>query len=280
MGSAGTYGRFRAVGPVAAALAGTSEMSGLAAPAMPAGWGYSYLDWIGAYSFATAMVAALYRRDRTGLGQRLDASQCETGIFLTGVSVLDWSVNGREFTRYGNRSPYKRGAPHGVYPTKGVDRWLAIACFTDDEFAAIAKTAQHPEWIHDARFATLDARLAHHDILDAALAAWTIDEDGYELMYALQAAGVAAGVCQSAADRCDHDPQLAALEWLTEVPGTKIGTWPVADIAVKMSETPAHAGGTLDRGAPCYGEDNDYVLGELLGMDSRAISELRDDGVI
>ena len=280
MGSAGTYGRFRAVGPVAAALAGTSEMSGLPSPAMPAGWGYSYLDWIGAYSFATAMVAALYRRDRTGLGQRVDASQCETGIFLTGVSVLDWSVNGRAFTRYGNRSPYKRAAPHGVYPTAGQDRWLAIACFTDDEFAAVAKTARHPEWITDTRFATLGARLAHQDALDAAVTAWTMREDGDALMHALQAAGVAAGVCQTAEDRCEHDPQLAGLEWLTEVPGTKIGTWPVADIAVKMSETPAHAGGTLDRGAPCYGEDNEYVLGELLGMDSRAISELRDDGVI
>ena len=280
MGSAGIYGRFRAVGPVAAALAGTSEMSGLPSPAMPAGWGYSYLDWIGAYSFATAMLAALYRRDRTGLGQRVDASQCEAGIFLTGVSVLDWSVNGREFTRYGNRSPYKKAAPHGAYPTDGIDRWLTIACFTDDEFAATAKTAQHPEWITDARFATLDARLANHDALDAAIAEWTIGENGYALMHALQTAGVAAGVCQTAEDRCDHDPQLAALEWLTEVPGTKIGTWPVADIAVKMSETPAHAGGTLDRGAPCYGEDNEYVFGELLGMDSRAISELREEGVI
>ena len=280
MGSAGTYGRFRAVGPVAAALAGTSEMSGLPSPAMPAGWGYSYLDWIGAYSFATSMLAALYRRDRTGLGQHIDASQCETGIFLTGVSVLDWSVNGREFSRYGNRSPYKRAAPHGAYPTTGVDRWLTIACFTDDEFDAIAKIARHPEWITDARFATLESRLANQDALDAAIADWTKAEDGYSLMHALQAAGVAAGVCQTAEDRCDHDPQLAALEWLTEVPGTKIGTWPVADIAVKMSATPAHAGGTLDRGAPCYGEDNNYVLGELLGMDSRAIAELRDDGVI
>jgi crotonobetainyl-CoA:carnitine CoA-transferase CaiB-like acyl-CoA transferase len=280
MGSAGTYGRFRAVGPVAAALAGTSEMSGLAAPAMPAGWGYSYLDWIGAYSFATAMLAALYRRDRTGLGQHIDASQCETGIFLTGVAMLDWSVNGREFSRYGNRSPYKPAAPHGAYPTRGRDRWLAIACFTDDEFAALAKVAGHPEWITDRRFSSLDARLVHQDALDAEVAAWTEREDGYALMHALQAAGVAAGVCQTAEDRCEHDPQLAALDWLVEVPGTKIGTWPVADIAVKMSATPAHAGGTIDRGAPCYGEDNEYVLGELLGMDSRTIAELRDDGVI
>ena len=51
MGAQGTYGRFRTVGPIAAAFAGLSEMSGLPEPAMPAGWGYSYLDWMGAYSF-------------------------------------------------------------------------------------------------------------------------------------------------------------------------------------------------------------------------------------
>ena len=69
-------------------------------------------------------------------------------------------------------------------------------------------------------------------------------------MHALQQAGVPAGVCQTAEDRCDHDPQLAALEWLTEVTGTKIGRWPVAEVPVKLSESPAYIGGRIDRGAP------------------------------
>src|SRR4030095_3823465 len=95
-----------------------------------------------------------------------------------------------------------------------------------------------------------------------------------------QQAGVPAGLCQTAEDRCDHDPQLSALNWLTEVTGTKIGRWPVAEVAVKMSESPAYIGGRLDRGAPCYGEDNHYVYGELLGMSSREIEALAEEGVI
>ena len=95
MGTAGRYGRLRAVGPIAAALSGVSEMSGLPEPAMPAGWGYSYLDWIGAYSFATAMLAALYHRDRTGEGQWIDASQTESGIYISGGAILEWSATGR-----------------------------------------------------------------------------------------------------------------------------------------------------------------------------------------
>ena len=48
MGAIGTHGRFRSLGPIAAAISGMSEMSGLPEPAQPAGWGYSYLDWFGA----------------------------------------------------------------------------------------------------------------------------------------------------------------------------------------------------------------------------------------
>jgi crotonobetainyl-CoA:carnitine CoA-transferase CaiB-like acyl-CoA transferase len=99
-------------------------------------------------------------------------------------------------------------------------------------------------------------------------------------MRLLQEARVPAGVCQTAEDRCDHDPQLAALEWLTEVTGTKIGRWPVAEVPVKMSESPPYVGGPIDRGAPCYGEDNEYVYGELLGMSSKEIAALAAEGAI
>jgi len=280
MGAKGTYGRFRTVGPIANSFSGLSEMSGLPEPAMPAGWGYSYLDWMGAYSFALAMLTALLHRERTGEGQWVDASQSEVGLMISGTTILDWSANGRIWSRYGNRSPYKKAAPHNAYPCAGEDRWLAIACFTEAEWRAAAEVAGHPEWVNDTRFTDLTARLKNQDALDAFVASWTKSQDAYQAMLALQRAGVPAGVCQTAGDRCDHDPQLAALKWLTEVTGTKIGRWPLAEVPVKMSESPAYIGGRLDRGAPCYGEDNAYVYGELLGMSSQEIKTLADEGVI
>jgi crotonobetainyl-CoA:carnitine CoA-transferase CaiB-like acyl-CoA transferase len=280
MGAQGTYGRLRAVGPIAAALAGASEMSGLPEPAMPAGWGYSYLDWIGAYSFASAILGALVYRQRTGRGQWIDASQTEAGLFVGGTAALDWSANGRRSARTGNRSPYLPAAPHGAYPCAGDDAWIAIACFTDADFSALARVAGHPGWSADPRFAALAARLANQDVLDEAVAGWTRTRDRYELMHELQAAGVAAGVCQSAQDRCDQDPQLSHLGWLTEVTGSKIGRWPVAEVPVRLERTPPYIGGQPDRGAPVYGEDNEYVYGELLGMSTRQIARLAEDHVI
>ena len=62
--------------------------------------------------------------------------------------------------------------------------------------------------------------------------------------------------------------------------GGKIGAWPVAEVPFKLGRTPAHSGGLIDRGAPCYGEDNAYVLGELLGHSQAEIRELESEGVI
>ena len=280
MGGIGKYGRFRTVGPVAASFAGATEMSGLPDPAPPAGWGYSYLDWIGAYGFALAALGALYHRNRTGQGQWIDASQCEAGIYQTATAILDWSANGRIFSRYGNRSPYKPAAPHGAYRCAGEDRWIAIACFDESTWVALTRQEGLTDLQWDLRFSTLELRLKNQDALDEKIRAWAAQQDAYACMNKLQGAGVPAGVCQTAGDRYDRDPQLAELQWLTEVTGTKIGRWPVNEFPVKLSETPAYAGGVIDRGAPGYGEDNVHVLREMLGYSDSDIQRLVDEGVL
>ncbi len=280
MGTLGTYGRFRTVGPVAASFAGTTEMSGLPDPMPPAGWGYSYLDWVGAYGFALATLGALYHRERTGEGQWIDSSQCEAGIFQTATAILDWSVNDRVWTRYGNRSPYKPAAPHGAYRCAGDDRWIAIACFDDEEWAALLRVSGLGELGRDRRFGTLALRLQNQDALDAAVGAWSERQEAFDCMHRLQREGVPAGVCQTAADRCDRDPQLAELEWLTEVTGTRIGRWPVGEFPVKLRRTPAYSGGPIDRGAPCYGEDNAHLLSRMLGYSADEIADLTAQGVL
>lgn len=279
-GSAGTYGRLRTVGPIAGSFAGLNEMSGLPAPYPPAGWGYSYLDWMGSYGFAQAVLSGLYHRQMTGRGQHIDSSQVESGIALVGPALLDWQVNGRVFDRVGNRSPYSAASPHGIYPAKGTDRWIAIAVFTDAEWARLAGVAGREDWVKDPILATEAARAAHRESVDALVSEWTRNHDAHDLTAWLQAAGVRAGAAQSAADRYERDPQLAHLNWLTEVEGTKIGRWPVYELPVDLSATPAHAGGRTQRGAPNYGEDNDYVLGDLLGMSTAEIGRLKSEGVI
>lgn len=280
LGEVGTYGRARTYGPSAQAISGISEMSGLPEPFPPAGIGYSYLDWFGAYNMTTAILAALYRRAVTGKGCHIDASQAETGIYLTGTATLDYSVNDRRWSRYGNRSPHKPAAPHGAYRSAGEDRWIALAAFTERQWAMLLEVLKHPEWATDPRFATLSDRLSHQDELDALVDGATSMWEGFALMAALQAQGVPAGVCQSAQDRYETDPQLAHLGWLVELDQSTIGRWPVKEHPTLFSETPTYIGGRFDRSGPSYGEDTDYVLGEIMGLELSTISELREAGAL
>jgi crotonobetainyl-CoA:carnitine CoA-transferase CaiB-like acyl-CoA transferase len=284
-GQHGLYGRARAFGPTAQAFSGISDMSGLPEPRPPAGIGYSYLDWFGAYNLATAALAALYRRAITGRGCHVDASQAEVGIFLTGTAILDHSVNGRRWTRTGNRSPWRPAAPHGAYPTRpeaggDEDRWIAIAAFSDAEWRALAGVLGHAEWLDDPRFDGLANRRANQDALDALVARATAKFDGADLMRRLQAAGMAAGVCQTAEDRYERDPQLRHLGWLVELPQTELGTWPVKGFPARLERSPAWAGGPPGRSGPNYGEDTERVLASVLGMTEGQVAALRAAGVV
>ena len=157
---------------------------------------------------------------------------------------------------------------------------MTIACFTDAEWQALAKVAEHPEWARGPRFKDLAgaagapgrARRSRRRVDDIARRATR------------PCSPSSAPACRRASarrgNRCDHDPQLAALAWLTEVTGTKIGRWPLAEVPIKMSESPAHIGGRIHRGAPGYGEDNDYVYGELLGDVDGGDQALAEEGVI
>ena len=282
MGAQGTYGRFRTVGPIANAFAGLSEMSGLPEPAMPAGWGYSYLDWMGAYSFALAMLCRALP-PRAHRRRPVDRRVADRGRALhqrPGAARL-----------VGERSHLDAHRQPLAVEARGAARRLSVRR---------RRPLDHDRVLHRSGMAgaaqsrgasgvgartrassTLAARLAHQDALDALIGDWTKSRDRVSGDASRCSRPACRRACaRRAGDRCDNDPQLKALEWLTEVTGTKIGRWPVAEVPVKLSESPAYIGGRIDRGAPCYGEDNEYVYGELLGMSTQEIAALAEEGVI
>ena len=80
-GHKGPYWKYASYGPIAQAISGLTDQSGLPDPYPPAGWGYSYMDWSGAYYTAIAMLLSIYYKKRTGKGQYIDGSQIEPGDF-------------------------------------------------------------------------------------------------------------------------------------------------------------------------------------------------------
>ena len=271
------------MGPTAQALTGLTFMVGLP-NRPPAGWSFSYLDHVGGYLGAVAILAGLLHRGRTGEGQHLDVSQLEPATALSGALLLDAVVNNRPSRRPGfpggNRRLHPPSAPGGAYRTAGDDAWVVISCRTEAEWDAFVTATGDPPWAKAERFATVEGRVTNADELDGLVEAWTKQRDRYEVMETLQAAGVPAGVVQDAADRLERDPQLAARGHFTKLGNGEVAPLPLEGLPVRMSRTTPHTGGRLRRGPPLLGEDNESVLEQLLGMSPDEVAALRAEGVL
>jgi crotonobetainyl-CoA:carnitine CoA-transferase CaiB-like acyl-CoA transferase len=278
-GHSGPYANYRSYGPVVQAVCGLSHISGLPGRE-PSGWGLSYMDNQAAYYNSAAILMAIFARNRTGVGTDIDVSAVEAGIELLGPVLMDVAVNHRTTRRpdfpTGNRLEYPTAAPHGVYPSLGTDRWVAIAVFSEDEWGRLVRTIGDPAWASDPRFATLGERAQHQDALDEHLGAWTRTLTCHEAMDLLQAAGVRAGAVQTAGDVNESDPQMAFRGTFFEMDHPVIGEARFEGLPFVASHfSPDHW-----RSAPLLGEDNAYVFGELLGLPDEEIEDLDRRGVI
>src|SRR2546422_47639 len=159
-------------------------------------------DLAGGNLGALAVLAAIWHRRRTGRGQLVDLAQLETVASVLGPVLLDRALHGGASVPAGNASQEAPGAPHGVYPCAGEERWLAITVFTDAEWERFAGAVEGRTWTRDARFATRAGRVRHAAELDRHVAEWTRGQRVEEAMALLQRAGVAAGLVGNAEDLC------------------------------------------------------------------------------
>jgi len=195
---------------------------------------------------------------------------------VLGPVLLDRALHGGASVPAGNASQEAPGAPHGVYPCAGEERWLAITVFTDAEWERFAGALGGAAWTRDARFATRAGRVRHAAELDRHVAEWTRGRQAEEAMALLQRAGVAAGLVANAEDLCARDPQLAARGHFVEVPTPEGRTVRIDGPPFVLSETPAAVSGP----GPLLGEHADEVLSGLLGMGAEEIAALRAAGVL
>jgi len=260
-------------GPNIEALAGVSALSGHPHRACTVTQ-YAYPDALSALHGLTAVMAALAHRARTGEGQLIDLAQYETTVASIGHLFVDALRTRSEPPRRGNASPAM--APHGCYRCRGEDRWCVIAVEDDEAWRRLCSMMARPDLASDTRFASLSGRLAAAEELDRAIEAWTRGLDAYEVMTALQAVKIAAGVVQTIEDQLNHDVQLAARGFFEEIEHRTRGRIVANGIPLRFSETPGRTNGS---GSP-IGADNFAVFHELLGIDSREIDELTAAGVM
>jgi len=188
-------------------------------------------------------------------------------------AFLDWKANARLQTRIGNRNSY--ASPHGVFPCQGDDRWCAIAVFSEGEWDAFCKVIGNPLWTRESRFSSLKLRKDNEDELEKLTADWTRGHSAEEVMFSMQAAGVAAGVVQNARDLQEHDPQLKAREWLVSLEHPVLGVFGHPTPPYKLSKTKAEVKRTFSS----IGEDTEYVCTSILGIAREEFDRLSKQGI-
>src|SRR5439155_18216141 len=153
-GDTGPYRDYVAYGPAQVPLSGLSALTGYK------GWppmhsGFSYADPNAGVHGAFAILAALYHRKKTGEGQYIDMSQWECAMGLLPEGIMEYTMNGREPARDGNRDPLI--APHGVFPSKDrfentciiIDMWVSIVAAVDAEYGRLYSAIGKPEMARD-----------------------------------------------------------------------------------------------------------------------------------
>lgn len=271
-GTSGPEKDFVSYGPPQVAQSGLSALTGyVGGPPMMAG--FSYGDPNGGVHATFAVMAALLHREKTGQGQYIDLSQWEAAIMLLPEALMDYSMNGTQPERMGNRDPHM--APHGVFRSKGDDRWVSLSVRDEAEWQRLCEVMGQPELSSDVRFSTLSARKENEAALEESVTAWTQERTADEATQALQNAGIPAYPTLDALDMV-NSPHVGARDYFVELEHPEVGTRRHMGIPWTMSRTPCE----IRRPAPCLGQDTDAVLTDVVGLTQNEIAALREKDIL
>ena len=256
-GQTGPQRLYPGFGGQGSAISGFNHMTGWPDRAAVGPYG-TITDSLSPRFVALLIIGALLHRRRTGEGQYIDASQIETGVYALSEMMVRFAANGEVMERAGNRDEH--AAPHGVYPCRGDDRWIALAVHSDEEWRLLRREMGDPPFGQDPRFDTLPGRLEHADELDVYLGRFTAQHDAQALMVALQEAGIEAGVVQRF-DELLEDPQLAHRGHFRVLAHEHLGELPFENYGIRLAESaPA-----IETPGPNLGEHTEAVLSGMLG---------------
>jgi crotonobetainyl-CoA:carnitine CoA-transferase CaiB-like acyl-CoA transferase len=274
-GQSGPWSNWVAYGWLLEYMSGVGAITGYE-DSLPKKIGLAYTDpWAGVLG-ASAILMALRHRNRTGKGRHIDLSQCEAGTSLIPDALMDYVMNGRVWGRTGNRHPSM--APHGCYRCKGHDNWVVLSIGSDEEWKALDKALGNPPWTKDERFANPLGRLENQDELNRLIGEWTIDKEHYQAMRVLQEMGVPAGAALNGKE-LHLDAHLKERGLFNVVDHPVVGRRPYPRaMPARFSKWPD--AGKARKPAPTLGEDNERIMGGLLGMSKKELARLEEEQII
>lgn len=150
-----------------------------------------YPDHFVARTSATAIMAKLIDREKSGIGGFVDLSQAECIINVMATEFLRESIEPGSMVPRGNRSEFD--APNSLFQCRGNDEWVAISVTNDQQWQALCDLTGNDDLKNNIGYVTAEGRVARREELEKIVSAWTCNFSPYEIMQACQESGVPAG---------------------------------------------------------------------------------------
>jgi len=211
------------------------------------------------------ILAALYARERSQRGQRVDIAMLDAVTALLTYQASIAFATGDTPSRMGNRHPSI--APYDTFTA--ADGEFVLSVGNDDQFRRLAGILRRPELGTDPQYATNADRVRHYDALRDTLSRLFSSWTRADLLAALTAAGVPCSAVRSVTEAL-RDPQLSAREMIVPLEHVSAGDIRVLGSPLKLSETPA----SVRTPPPALGQHTDAVLREI-GLSETDIASLR-----
>jgi formyl-CoA transferase len=273
----GPYASYLSFDMIAQATGGAMSINGPAG-GKPLRAGATIGDSGSGLHCAIGILAALYQRQATNEGQRIEVVMQEVVPNLCRISYAAQALGGKPALRNGNQSVLGATSPSEAYPCKGGGPndycFIYSSRATNRHWERLLKFMNREDLMGEERFSTPEMRYRNREAVDELISAWTIQHDKREVMKMLGDQGVAAGAVFDTKELSD-DPHLRKRGAFVTVKHPVRGDFTLPGFPVKMSAS--HVPVVC---SPLLGEHNDAVYGDLLGLSKDAVAGLKAEKAI
>jgi len=233
--------------------------------------GVAIIDIVAGLMMGKAIVAALFARERTGAGQKIDTSLLEAEVACLIPYGSDYLASGNVPGRWGNAHP--NIVPYQSFKTR--DGYLVVGAASEGNWRRLCQAIEMPELANDPRFAKNAQRVENREELIRILAAVFLKRDAAAWIDLLTEAGIPCSPVNTI-DQVFSAPQVLHREMLIEVEHPTAGTVRMAGLPVKFSATPA----SVRLAPPLLGQHRQEILRSWIQMEDSEIADLQNEGVI
>jgi crotonobetainyl-CoA:carnitine CoA-transferase CaiB-like acyl-CoA transferase len=231
-------------------------------------------DQMGAIMLAYGVLAALFARERTGIGQEVDASHLGSMMALQGLNVVARTIMGKEFPRNTRANAYN---PLWNHYRCADDKWISLAMLQPDRYwKDFCEVVGKVELIEDPRFADVKTRGKNSAAVVAIFDGVFATRPRHEWMRILKGRGDFIYTIVNSVTDLPDDPQVRANDYVVDYDHPALGSLTLLGMPVKLSATPGEPRGH----APELGEHTELLLTEMLGYSWDDVARLREANVI